>query len=327
MDENKSSPDRALPFSAWWPLVAGVLAGIALRLGFSGEPGGAYAAMTGSFIYLSPVVVGAVTVYAAERTRRRTWGYYFWVAFLANLLYVLGTVMIMIEGLICAVVIAPLFAALGGIGGLIMGAVCRLTNWPRQTLYGIAILPLMLGAAESDLPQPERIDSVERIAMIDAAPERVWRELMHAENIRPEEIGGAWLFRIGVPLALAGVAREQDGVLTRKVTMGKGIHFDQFSADWQENRSVRWSYRFYKDSFPPYALDEHVIIGGHYFDLRETTYTLTPRGDATELKVAMQYRLSTRFNWYAEPVARALFGNLEETNLEFYRRRSESGAR
>jgi hypothetical protein len=327
MAENESSSSRNLPFSGWWPLLAGVLAGLALRIGFSGEPGGAYAAMTGSYIYLSPVIVGAVTVYAAERKRRRTWGYYFWAAFLANLLYVLGTVLIMIEGLICAFVIAPLFAVLGGVGGLIMGAVCRLTNWPRQTLYGIAVLPLMLGAAESGLPLPERIERVERVVIVDAAPERVWRELMRAENIRPEEIGGAWLFRIGVPLALAGVAHHQDGELRRRVTMGKGIYFDQVAADWQENRRVRWRYRFHHDSFPPYALDEHVMIGGHYFDLRETSYTLTPRGKATELKVSMQYRLSTRFNWYAEPVARALFGNLEETNLQFYRRRSESDAR
>jgi hypothetical protein len=325
MDESKSNIDeRKLPFSGWWPVLAGALAGLAVRIGFSGEPGSPYAAMTGSFIYLSPVIVGAVTVYAAERRRRRTWGYYFGTACLANLLYVAGTVLVMVEGLICAVVIVPLFTVLGGLGGLIMGAVCRLTKWPKHTLYGMAILPFMLGATEGGLPLPKRLDSVERSIVIDAAPERVWRELMRTESIRPEEIQRAWLFRIGVPLALAGMAHQDGAQLTRRVTMGKQIYFDQVATDWEENRRVRWGYRFHKDSFPPYALDEHVMIGGHYFDLRETAYVLTPRGSATELKVTMQYRLSTRFNWYAEPVARALFGNLEETNLEFYRRRSES---
>jgi hypothetical protein len=253
-------------------------------------------------------------------------GYYFGTAFLANILYVLGTVLIMIEGTICAALIAPLFVMLGALGGLIMGAVCRLTNWPKHTLYGLAALPFMLGAVESDLPLPDRIESVERVVVVNAAPERVWRELMRTEAIRPEEIEQAWLFRIGVPLALAGVAHEQGGQLTRRVTMGKQIYFDQIATDWEENRRVRWRYRFHEDSFPPYALDEHVVIGGHYFDLHGTDYALTPLGDATELRVTMRYRLSTRFNWYAGPVARALFGNLEETNLEFYRRRSESAA-
>jgi hypothetical protein len=323
MDENKSSTDRKLPFSGWWALFAGVLAGVGLRLVFSGEPGGAYAAMSAAFIYLSPVIVGSVTVYVAERRQRRSWGYYFWAAFFANILYVLGTLLVMIEGLICGVVIAPLFAVLGGLGGLIMGAVCRVTNWPRRALYGIAALPLMLGAAETELPLPQRIASVERALLVNAPPERVWRELLNAENIRPDEIEHAWLFRIGVPLVLRGVTQHEGGELTRRVTMGKSIYFDQVAAEWNPNRSVRWVYRFHADSFPAYALDEHVVIGGHYFDLRETAYTLTPHGTATELKVRMQYRLSTRFNWYAEPVARALFGNLEEINLEYYRRRSE----
>jgi hypothetical protein len=45
---------------------------------------------------------------------------------------------------------------------------------------------------------------------------------------------------------------------------------------------------------------------------------------ATANSPALRYRLSTRFNWYAAPLARALMGNLEETVLEFYRRHSES---
>jgi hypothetical protein len=323
MEAPKPSTEGGLPFAAWWPLLAGVVAGIALRLVFFGAPGLPFAAMTGAFIYLSPILVGAVTVYVAERKQRRSWLYYGNVGFLANILFVLGTLAIMIEGLICAVVIVPVFAILGIVGGLIMGAVCRLTNWPKHTLYGLAVLPLMLGAVEHEVPLPERVERVERSVVIDAAPERVWRELMRAESIRPGEIEQAWLFRIGVPLVLNGVAREEGGQLTRRVTMGKNVYFDQVATEWEENRRVRWRYRFHEDSFPAYALDEHVVIGGHYFDLQETAYTLTPRGNATELKVTIQYRLSTRFNWYAGPVARALFGNLEETNLEFYRRRSE----
>ena len=34
-------------------------------------------------------------------------------------------------------------------------------------------------------------------------------------------------------------------------------------------------------------------------------------------------RVSTRFKWYAKPVARLLLGNLVETKLNYYRNRSE----
>ena len=68
------------------------------------------------------------------------------------------------------------------------------------------------------------------------------------------------------------------------------------------------------------------MLGGHYFDIKDTSYTLTPHGSRTEVRVRMTYRVSTRFNWYAEPVAKFLLGNLAGINLEYYRRRSEKPA-
>ena len=319
-----AKPRGWLPFRSWWPLLAGAVVGLGLRLAFSGKPGvAAYEAMMASFIYLCPLLVGVVTVYVAERIQRRSWAYYFWAPFLANLLFVAGTLFANIEGLICAVVIAPLFALLGGVAGLIMGAVCRVTKWPKQVLLSIGILPFALGAVEAELPLPVRIGIVERSVLVDAAPEEIWRQILNAENIRPAELDHAWIFRIGVPLPLAGVTRDTADGAVRRVTMGKNVYFDEMVTDSREPSFIRWVYRFHEDSFPPYAFDEHVVIGGHYFDLVDTAYTLTPRGTQTELNVRMRYRVSTQFNWYADPVARILLGDMEEANLNFYRVRSE----
>ena len=109
--------------------------------------------------------------------------------------------------------------------------------------------------------------------------------------------------------------------------MGKGIHFDQVVTAWQPQRYVHFDYRFAPDSFPPRALDDHVRIGGMYFDLRDTSYALAPRGNGTTLTIRMRYRVSTSFNWYARPIARLLIGNFEDTILQFYRHRSEAAAR
>ena len=73
-------------------------------------------------------------------------------------------------------------------------------------------------------------------------------------------------------------------------------------------------------------LDDHVVVGGYYFDVKDTSYALKPNGDGTELRITMGYRVTTQFNWYAEPWARFLLGNFEEVVLDFYRRRSEARA-
>ena len=315
---------KLLPFNGWLSVLAGAIVGVLLRLVFIGSGTNPYTAMMGSFIYLSPILVGAVTVYIAERQARRTWSYYFLAPFIANILFVCGTLLIMIEGIICAILIVPLFGVLGGVSGLMMGAICRLTNWPKQAVYSVAVLPLLLGGFEQHLSLPTTISTVERFVVIDATPENIWRHLENTDRIQPSEVESAWLYRIGVPMPQAGLTEHLGEGATRHVTMGKGIHFDQVAIAWEPNRRVKWRYRFAADSFPPHALDDHVRIGGEYFDLLDTEYSLTPQDGKTELRVRMSYRVSTRFNWYARPIAELLIGNFEEVILNFYAQRAQA---
>lgn len=315
-----------LPYSKWWPLVVGAITGVVLRLVFSGKPGDPYSAMMSSFVLLVPLLVGAATVYVAETQRRRSWAYYAWAPVLANVLFVLGTMAIMIEGLICAILIVPLFGAVGAVGGLIMGAICRKTHWPRQTLYSVAVLPLVLGGLEQHVPLPDRERTIEHARIVNASPADLWRQLENAPDIVPKEVERAWVYRIGVPVPKAGVSEHTAEGIVRRITMGSGIHFDQVAMDWRPNRHVRWANRFAPDSFPPNALDDHVKIGGRYFDIGDTEYTLKPLGTTTELRMTVRYRLSTSFNWYAGPIVDFLIGNFEDVILGFYARRAEAEA-
>ena len=230
----------------------------------------------------------------------------------------------MIEGIICAILIVPLFCLLGGRRWPDHGASCAGSpSWPKPTISCILLLPLIGGSFNFDARLPQTVDTVERTTIVDASRATVWKQILDASDIRPAEIDSAWLFRIGVPLPLEG-RLQADGVqTTRRVRMAKDVYFDEVIEEQREHEFVRWTYRFYEDSFPPYALDEHVVIGGHYFDVLDTSYTLRPRGDATELTVRLSYRISTTFNWYARPLMQLLLGDLAERNLGYYRQRSE----
>jgi hypothetical protein len=320
-------PEPDLPFASWWAIGAGVIAGLILRLLFFGKSEEAFSPMLSSFILGAPMLVGAVTVYVAESSARRGWSYYFVAPAMATAFFVLGTLLIMIEGLICAIVIVPLFAAIGGAAGVVMGALCRLTRTPRGTVVScMAVLPLLTGAFEHRVPTYPQYRTQQRELFIAAPPSVVWRELIDTRDIQPGELDQAWLYRIGVPLPQQAAGESRQGEHLRHVTMGKGIHFDQVATEWRENERVTWKYRFVEDSFPAGALDDHVRIGGAYFDLGATTYSLEKRGTGTRLTAVMRYRVSTHFNWYAGPVADLLTGNFAERALAFYGRRAVEAA-
>jgi hypothetical protein len=313
-----------LPYPKWWPIVAGALVGLLLRWFYGGGPDGPYGAMMGSFIFIAPFAVSAVTVCLAERLARRNWGYYMVVGASANGLFVIGTVPAMLEGWICVIVILPLFVMIGMVGGVVMGAVCRATKWPRQTAYSIAVLPLVLGALEPTAGVPVRMRTIERSLTIAAPRDEVWNLLMNVRDIRDDEVADGIAFRIGVPPPLSAISDDIDGRPVRRISMGKHVHFDQIQTERREHEFIQWQQRFYPDSFPAGAFDQHVVMGGAYFDIDTISYSLQPAGEATQLTLSMHYRVSTRFNWYADAVARLVLGNLEEVLLGVYQRRSEA---
>lgn len=81
----------------------------------------------------------------------------------------------------------------------------------------------MLGAVEPSIPLSTRERVVECSLLVQASPERVWKEIHNADAIRPEEVDTAWLFRISVPLPEAGVSRETLAVQLVCRPLGLGL--------------------------------------------------------------------------------------------------------
>ena len=73
----------------------------------------------------------------------------------------------------------------------------------------------------------------------------------------------------------------------------------------------------------PAPRSNHVLIGGHYFDVVDTQVRLVPVAGGTDMQVQTRYRISTHFNVYAGRWARALLGNFSEQMLQMYKARSE----
>lgn len=102
------------------------------------------------------------------------------------------------------------------------------------------------------------------------------------------------------------------------------VHGHARRAGRHENRTIAWTYAFAPDALPPNTLDEHVLIGGRYFDLADTACHLVPEDGGTRLEIVVDYRVSTGFDWYAAPAGRLLVDDTAHAIRRFHERRAEA---
>lgn len=272
----------------------------------------------------APLAVGAITVYLAERQSRRSIVFYIFAPMLSVTLFVLGTAVLLIEGAICIAMAMPLFLLLSSLSGLVMGMVCRYFKIPTGTVQSIALLPIVLTLMGGQSPLPNHTQTTSQSIQVAASPEIVWRNIMSPTNIMPEEFNRGLVYHIGVPYPVEANLLEKGAGGVRHSVWQRGVSFNEIVTSWKPYQHITWKYQFDAQSFPPGSMDDHVKIGGKYFDLIDTSYTLTPVQGGTRLNIEIHYRISTGFNWYSVPVAKYLLQDTANTLLDFYKHRSES---
>jgi hypothetical protein len=228
------------------------------------------------------------------------------------------------EGIICIVMATPLFAVVAVVGALI-GVVANLFGGPgTPKLLSVAlVLPFLTAPAEEQsFPTPKH-QAISQSIYIEAPASTVWGHINFPVDIQPTELSDAFAYRIGVPLPLE--ARTISGKVggTRELRWARGIRFEEEITAWEPDSHIAWKYRFGPDSFPEGSLDDHIVIGGRFFNLQSTSYTLSSEGSGTRLTINVSTSVTTNFNWYADFWARFLVGDTSKAILRFYKTRSE----
>jgi len=154
---------------------------------------------TGLFV-LSPVIICAVTAYVGNRRgdigAKATWA----LVKSASALGGLALLTFALEGLICIIVIAPLWLAGSVIGGIIGRAIALASHRPpRDTAVALVLLPLVYGL-EAAFPGSVTFENHVSID-IDAPRPAIWRAITAMGRV--EERPGQ-LFRWGLAHPLSG---------------------------------------------------------------------------------------------------------------------------
>jgi hypothetical protein len=311
----------------WWWVVAGAALGVVLRIVFGALPRSMGGPMSLGFMAVTPLVVGALTVLGAT-PERRTAPFLIFAPWAGIGLMLLGCAITLLEGSICLALMAPLFLALGSLGGVLMGVALHFVPGASSRMSAVAVLPLLMLAGEGRAPLPQQDVELRREVMVDASPATIWNEILAARAIRPEELPLSLTHMIGVPKPLEGInVRTRDGEV-RFSRWERGVNFRAHVTARKEYEYINWRYVFDEHSFPKGSMDDHVAIGGRYFDLHDTSFQLTPAPDGrTRLEIVAHYRVATSINAYAIPVAEILGKDFLDTILGLYRLRSEKAER
>ncbi|RYY15987.1 MAG: hypothetical protein EOO36_11850 [Cytophagaceae bacterium] len=97
--------------------------------------------------------------------------------------------------------------------------------------------------------------------------------------------------------------------------------------DWQPLRRLSFSIVPNTATIPPTTFDEHVIVGGRFFDVLRGTYELRPAGAGrTRLVLYSEQRLSTHLNWYAGLWTGYVMSEIQHRILLVLKRRCEASA-
>lgn len=314
----------AIRISAAFAVAIGLCLGVYLLLD-AVRPNGL---VSFSFLLLLPAAICAFLAYVADPFGNARLGRYLLVPVVLNVLAVVIGGIVLREGVICILMLTPLWLISGLAGaGLTYSIRKRLRAKAEARLFCTAalVLPLLALQVEPLLPLPRNEARVTRSLVIHATPDRLWPLLRGIADVRPGE--GQWNLTqdvIGVPRPL-GASLQGDGLgAIRDARWGQHIRFTERIIGWAPGERIRW--RFVFDDMHGWDItDRHLLPNTDLFRVIDGGYRVEPLGaGAVRLVLDTRYAIRTPVNAYARAWGELFLGDLEDNLLALVKARAET---
>ena len=286
--------------------------------------------MTVGFTVFLPFAMGFIAVFSAEmKQRQRVWIWLFlpWIPLAATLA---ATMLAYLEGTICVVMFAPLGMVVSTVGGVIGGLAARSLASRRSrnaSLACVMLLPFLVTSWEKPVLYRQNVRRVENVIDIHASAATVWRNIERVPAIRREELPSSWSHRVGFPDPLEATLSHEGIGGVREASFTGGVLFIETLDVWEPERRLAFSIRAQIERIPPTTLDEHVRVGGPYFDVLRGEYRLEALGNGVvRLHLSSEHRISTDFNWYAHLWTDVVMADLQKRILFVIQQRCEGAS-
>jgi hypothetical protein len=311
-------------------VILGVLYGALARVVFGWKLAETvFGVMTAGFIFAVPFALGFLVVWLGERERPWGWGSRIIMPWVSSLLALGGALALAWEGLICIVLWVPLFMIMSSLGGILAGVlrlVLRSSRGGHGVLASFLILPFGLAPLEHRFPPPTEMHVVPTQIEIHASPATVWSHIKRVRRIEPGEHSFYWAHAIGFPRPVEATLSQEAVGGVRHATFEGDVLFLETVTAWEPERRLAFSIRADTDNIPATSLDEHVTVGGPFFDVLDGQYELEVLGpDRVMLHLSSTHRLSTRFNAYSGIWTDFIMRDVQDYILGIIKRRCEGG--
>lgn len=283
-------------------------------------------AMSVAFLALVPLAIGYLAVALDRREEPRTRRIIL-LPLLATAACMATVLATGLEGTICMVMALPPFLIAATTGGFLAATVRRrVPRGParRAVLTGILLLPFAFGVLESLVPAAASRRTVAASIRIRADAQTVWRNVVLPTGIQPGENRMRLAHRMGFPRPVTATLSHEGVGGSRYAIFERGVMLRETVTEWVPRR--RMAFTIDPANIPREVLDEHVTIGGRFFDVTDGAYEVVPIAPGeVELRLRTTHRLSTHVNPYAGFWTDLLMREIQKNLLHVVRARAEAG--
>jgi hypothetical protein len=214
---------------------------------------------------------------------------------------------------------------MGILGGISGGIYTRRRKKSSNAItMCVALLPLLVMSLENRFTPSPEIRTVETSIDIHASADTVWSNIERVPLIQPHELGFSWARSIGFPRPLEATLSHEGVGGIRHATFEHGVLFIETVDEWIPNQRLGFHIQADTANIPPKTFDEHVRIGGRYFDVLYGEYSLEPLPNGViRLHLISRQRLSTDFDAYAGIWTDGVMRDLQQSILSVIQHRCE----
>ena len=280
------------------------------------------------YVFALPLILGAIPVILSTKEQLKSYLTYLILPWISVLTFFYLSFITGFEGLICLVIIVGPFLLLGSLGAFIFRLIKLKSKGDNSSrLYISLSIPLIILAAESFITPDDHYGTVTTKISIGADKNTVWNNIKNVKNITEHEIQPHFIHMIGIPKPLNGELDFEGLGATRSITWEKGVKFKEQITKWNEGTGFEYDIVINPDDIPPKTLDEHVMIGGKYFDAVRGSYSIRTVDETTqEVTLTSTYRITSTVNFYGMFWTEFIFEDFHDMILEVVKGRCENTA-